>query len=68
MHAKIRESLGQTISYQCINILIFLKFRFTSEDENGDWNRDGRGNITAMGTQDEEQVSVFDSRGQDEGH
>ena len=64
MHAKIRESLG----YQCINILIFLKFRFTSEDENGDWNRDGRGNITAIGTQDEEQVSVFDSRGQDEGH
>lgn len=28
----------------------------------------GRGRITAMGTQDEEQVSVFDSRGQDEGH
>lgn len=47
---------------------MFLKFRFTSEDENGDWIRGGRGRITAMGTQDEEQVSVFDSRGQDEGH
>lgn len=27
------------ISYRCVNSLIFLKFRFTSENENGDWKK-----------------------------